>query len=72
MTGEVTIYGRVMKVGGIREKIMAAHRAGITTVVIPGENMSDVDEVPTHIRTAIHVIPVYTIEEVLQHALLPK
>ena len=72
MTGEVTLYGRVLKVGGIREKIMAAHRVGITTVLIPRENINDVAGLSDAIRTEMQVIPVDSIEEVLRHALLPK
>lgn len=72
MTGEITLHGRVLKVGGIREKIMGAHRVGIRTVIIPHENLPDVDDVPSAIRAEITVIPVKFIDEVFAHTLVPS
>jgi predicted ATP-dependent protease len=69
MTGEITLYGRVLKVGGIREKVMAAHRVGIRTALIPYENLSDIDEIPQSIRDDMTIIGVQSVEEVFAHAL---
>ena len=71
MTGEITLHGRVLKVGGIREKIMGAHRVGIRTIIIPHENLPDVDDVPSAIRAEITVIPVKFIDEVFANTLVP-
>lgn len=71
MTGEITLSGRVLKVGGIREKVMGAHRLGIRTVILPHDNLADVDDVPAAVRSEITVIPVQSIEEVFGHALAP-
>lgn len=72
MTGEITLHGRVLGVGGIREKIMGAHRVGIRVVIIPHVNLSDVDEVPKSIRDEVTIIPVEYIGEVFANALVPK
>jgi ATP-dependent Lon protease len=72
MTGEITLRGRVLKVGGIREKAMGAHRAGIKTVIIPRENQGDLEEVPIEIRSHMIFAPVDRIEQVLQLALEEK
>ncbi len=69
MTGEITLHGRVMKVGGIREKIMGAHRVGIRTVIIPRDNLPDTADIPILIREEINVIPVEFIDEVFKYAL---
>lgn len=71
MTGEITLHGRVLKVGGIREKIMGAHRLGIRTIIIPRENLPDVEAVPQSIRDEVTVIPVDYIGEVFANALVP-
>ncbi len=71
MTGEVTLRGRVLPVGGIKEKLVAAHRLGKKTVLIPAENMRDTDELPTSVREGMDIIPVSHMDEVLALALLP-
>ncbi|MBI4175552.1 endopeptidase La [Candidatus Berkelbacteria bacterium] len=69
MTGEVTLRGRVLGIGGIKEKVLAAHRAGIETVVIPKENEKDLGELPRKTRKELTIIPVDTVDEVLAIAL---
>jgi ATP-dependent Lon protease len=69
MTGELTLRGRVMAIGGLKEKLLAAHRAGITTVVIPRENRKDLREVPRRVLKATRVVLVEHMDEVLREAL---
>lgn len=69
MTGEVTLSGAVLPVGGIKEKVLAAHRAGITKVILPRENERDLMDVPEDVRCDLTFVPVETIEEVLKEAL---
>jgi len=69
MTGEVTLSGAVLPVGGIKEKVLAAHRAGIKKVILPKENERDLEDVPEDVRNELKFIPVETIEEVLKEAL---
>ncbi len=69
MTGEVTLRGNVLQIGGLKEKLLAAHRAGIKTVLIPNENKKDLIEIPEIIKKSINIIPVSTVDEVLKHAL---
>jgi len=69
MTGEVTLRGHVLQIGGLKEKLLAAHRAGIKTVLIPNENKKDLVEIPEVIKKSINIIPVSTVDEVLKHAL---
>jgi ATP-dependent Lon protease len=71
MTGEVTLQGRVLPVGGIKQKVLAAHAAGLTDVIVPERNRGDLDEVPEHVREAMRFHPVMTIDEVLELALEP-
>ena len=71
MTGEVTLQGRVLPIGGVKQKLLAAHRAGITTVLIPEANERDLDDVPTDVREELGVHPVGDIEQVLELALEP-
>ena len=71
MTGEVTLRGRVLEVGGIKEKVLAVHRAGIKTFVLPKKNNKDLLEVPSHVRKSLTFIPVETVDEVLAVALVP-
>lgn len=71
MTGEVSLTGRVLPVGGIKQKLLAAHRAGITTVVIPQRNAPDLDDVPAEVLDALEVHPVADVRQVLQLALTP-
>ncbi len=70
MTGEITLRGRVLPVGGLKEKLLAAHRAGITTVLIPKENVRDLDLMPAHVREELKTIPVANMDEVLVKALV--
>jgi ATP-dependent Lon protease len=69
MTGELTLRGRVMAIGGLKEKLLAAHRAGITTVIIPRENRKDLREVPRRVLKATRIILVEHADEVLREAL---
>ncbi len=69
MTGEITLRGKVLPVGGIKEKVMAAHRAGIRTVLLPRQNVRDLDGVPEELRNELKVIPIDTAEQVLSEAL---
>jgi ATP-dependent Lon protease len=72
MTGEITLRGRVLPIGGLKEKLLAAHRAGITTVLIPEENVRDLELLPVHVREELEIIPVSTMDEVLARALVAK
>lgn len=69
MTGEITLRGQVLAIGGLKEKLLAAHRGGIKTVVIPEENEKDLKEIPSNIKDALEIIPVKWIDEVLDVAL---
>ena len=69
MTGEITLSGKVLPVGGIKEKMLAAHRYGVKTVLLPERNMQDLTELPEKIREEIHFIPVSHMDEVLKLAL---
>ena len=69
MTGEVTITGQVLQIGGLKEKLLAAHRAGIKKVVIPKDNEKDLVDIPKKVREDIKIIPVSTVDEVLKIAL---
>ena len=71
MTGEITLLGRVLPVGGIKEKVLAAHRAGIEEIVLPAENAKDLDEIPPEVRRKLHLHLVREMDEVLEIALLP-
>ncbi|MGE0029203.1 MAG: endopeptidase La [Thermoleophilia bacterium] len=71
MTGEVTLQGRVLPIGGLKQKILAAHRAGLTDVVIPERNRRDLDDVPAAVLEDVTVHPVLTVQEVLDIALEP-
>ncbi|MBV8258575.1 MAG: endopeptidase La [Actinobacteria bacterium] len=72
MTGEVTLQGRVLPIGGLKQKVLAAHAAGLTDVIIPERNRGDLDDVPEDVREAMTFHPVMTIGEVLELALEPK
>ena len=69
MTGEITLRGEVLPIGGLKEKLLAAHRGGITTVVIPSENEKDLTEIPDNIKDKLKIIPVRWIDQVLEVAL---
>ena len=70
MTGEVTLRGRVLPIGGLKEKLLAALRGGIKTALIPMENKKDLADIPDNVKEAIEIIPVSTVDEVLSHALV--
>jgi ATP-dependent Lon protease len=70
MTGEVTLRGRVLPIGGLKEKVLAAHRAGMKTVLFPEENRKDVREIPKKIRNVLRLIPVEFVDDVLREALV--
>jgi ATP-dependent Lon protease len=72
MTGEVTLRGRVLPIGGLKEKALGAVRAGITAVIIPQKNVKDLVEIPHHLKRRLKFIPVKTMEEVLENALEPS
>jgi ATP-dependent Lon protease len=69
MTGEITLRGRILPVGGVKEKVLAAHRAGMTTVILPRRNLKDLDEVPDPIRANLRVVPVEAMDEVIAETL---
>jgi ATP-dependent Lon protease len=69
MTGEITLRGQVLPIGGLKEKLLAAHRGGIKTVVIPEENERDLKEIPDNIKSALNIKPVKWLDEVLEIAL---
>ncbi len=71
MTGEVTLQGRVLPIGGLKQKVLAAHAAGLTDVVIPERNRADIDDVPQHVRDEMTFHPVFALSEVLELALEP-
>ena len=70
MTGELTLRGKVLPVGGIREKVLAAHRAGCTKIILPMENMKDTEEIPADIKKELEFHPVQTLQQVLELALV--
>jgi ATP-dependent Lon protease len=70
MTGEITLRGRVLPIGGLKEKALAAHRAGIKTILIPKENRKDLREIPKRIREAMRIVQVEFVDEVLREALI--
>jgi ATP-dependent Lon protease len=72
MTGEVTLQGRVLPIGGLKQKVLAAHAAGITDVILPERNRADLEDVPEDVREAMTFHPVMTIDEVLGFALDPS
>ena len=69
MTGEVTLQGRVLPIGGVRQKVLAAHRAGLTTVVLPARNGPDLDDVPEAVRGELTFVLAAHVDEVLDAAL---
>ncbi|PUB19110.1 endopeptidase La [Yoonia sediminilitoris] len=72
MTGEVSLRGNAMPIGGLKEKLLAALRGGITTVLIPQENAKDLPEIPDNVKEGLTIIPVKHVSEVLEHALVSK
>ena len=70
MTGEITLRGRVLPIGGLKEKLLAALRAGIKKVMIPEENTKDLAEIPENVKSGMEIIPVARMDDVLKHALV--
>jgi len=72
MTGEITLRGRVLAIGGVREKSIAAHRSGLNTIIIPKDNMKDIEDIPESVKNALTIIPVSSLDEVLKHTFIAK
>lgn len=72
MTGEITLRGKVLPIGGLKEKLLAASRGGVKTVLIPIDNVKDLKEIPDNIKSKLQIIPVSKIEEVLKYALVQR
>jgi ATP-dependent Lon protease len=72
MTGEITLHGQVLKIGGLKEKLLAAKRGGIKRVIIPEENAADIREIPSQITHALEIIPVRWVDEVISQALISE
>ncbi len=70
MTGEITLRGRVLPIGGLKEKLLAALRGGVKTVLIPIDNAKDLADIPDNVKSALEIIPVSTVDEVIKHALV--
>jgi ATP-dependent Lon protease len=71
MTGEATLRGRVLPIGGLKEKVLGAHRAGITTIILPRDNEADMEDIPEEVRNQLTFHPVATLDEAFAIALLP-
>jgi ATP-dependent Lon protease len=71
MTGEITLRGRVLPIGGLKEKVLGAHRAGITTVILPKENEADMEDIPEEVRNQLTFHCVSTLDEAFAIALMP-
>ncbi|MFB4471925.1 endopeptidase La [Oceanobacillus caeni] len=72
MTGEITLRGRVLPIGGLKEKSLGAHRAGLTTIIIPEDNRKDIENIPDSVKEELTFIPVKHLDEVLKHALVEE
>jgi ATP-dependent Lon protease len=72
MTGEITLRGRVLPIGGLKEKTLAAERAGIKKVLFPHDNIKDLSEIPESVKNNVEMVPVKTMNEVLEHALVKE
>jgi ATP-dependent Lon protease len=72
MTGEITLRGRVLPIGGLKEKLLAALRGGLKTVVIPKENEKDLADIPDNVKRGLTIIATDSVNEVLEHALVEK
>ena len=70
MTGEITLRGRVLPIGGLKEKLLAALRGGVKTVIIPEENAKELVEIPDEVKNSLEIIPVSVLDEVLKIALV--
>jgi ATP-dependent Lon protease len=71
MTGEATLRGRVLPIGGLKEKVLGAHRAGITTIILPKDNEADMEDIPEEVRNQLTFHPVGTLDEAFAIALMP-
>jgi ATP-dependent Lon protease len=69
MTGEITLRGEITAIGGLKEKLLAAHRGGIKTVLIPEENVKDLQDIPENVKNHLEIVPVKWIDKVLELAL---
>ena len=67
MTGELTLQGRVLAIGGLKEKVLAAYREGMRTIILPKDNLRDIEEIPEPIRDRLTFVPVASMDEVLPH-----
>jgi ATP-dependent Lon protease len=72
MTGEITLRGRVLPIGGLKEKLLAAHRGGLSTVLVPRDNERELSEIPDNVKRGLNIIAVGTVDEVLKHALVAE
>jgi ATP-dependent Lon protease len=72
MTGEITLRGNVLPIGGLNEKLLAAQRSGIKTVLIPEENVKDLTEIPDKVKEGLTIVPIETIEEAMKHVFTSK
>ncbi len=72
MTGEITLRGRVLSIGGLKEKVLAAYRSGIKTIIMPFENQKDMEEIPKEVKEKIKFVSVKTMDEVIQKTLEAK
>jgi ATP-dependent Lon protease len=70
MTGEITLRGRVLPIGGLKEKSLSAHRAGLTKIICPKDNEKDIDDIPESVREELTFVLVSHVDEVLKHALV--
>ena len=70
MTGEITLRGRILPIGGLKEKLLAALRGGLKTVLIPSDNEKDLAEIPDNVKKNLNIIPVETVDDVMKHALV--
>jgi ATP-dependent Lon protease len=71
MTGEITLRGKVLPIGGVKEKVLGAHRAGIRRVLLPAHNEADLDDIPADLRKEMQLVLVESIDQVLREALAP-
>ncbi len=72
MTGEVTLRGRVLPIGGMKEKLLAAHRGGLATVLVPKDNERELSEIPDNVKRGLNIVPVATVDDVLKRALIAE
>lgn len=69
MTGEITLRGRVLPIGGLKEKVLAAYREGMHTIILPKDNVRDIEDIPENVRARLEFVPVENMDEVLEHVL---